>query len=536
MLFKQFIGKYTWLTLAGIICLHFLAYFVRGTSLEAILLLLVAISVVIIARYSLRNGLLIAFAEIFVGGHGHLLDFNLLGFSFSLRMAIFVAIMAVWVIFNGKRFFEEYRFEALRDLSWILLAVVVALGFIIGLANNGFTASFDDMNGYVTLFYILPILSLVWDNKARQYVLHVLSGCIIWLTASTIFLAYIFSHVNGKALHVLYAFVRDSRLAEITLQVIDNKGSLLEVYATGLNLIQLQEYWYRIFMPAQFFVVIGMVLIIASALFMWRASKMPIWIYYVSTLLMMAIFLSFSRSFLLGLMMASIFLFVISWFSGKKKFISIPKRVFGLMLSGVISVVCIWSIIKIEIPARPDLTEAIFFQTSAQTGRTEAVTSRWNLLTPMMESIYRSPILGSGFGTSITYISDDPRLRAEDATGTYTTYRFEWGYHDIWLKMGLFGLIAWVCIFISFAIAACYTIKTHGHAWLISGLFAGVIALFIIHIFSPFLNHPIGIGYLLYILPFFDFSVKNTKMEFSITPPRLPTIVSQKSTVTVARR
>jgi hypothetical protein len=33
-------------------------------------------------------------------------------------------------------------------------------------------------------------------------------------------------------------------------------------------------------------------------------------------------------------------------------------------------------------------------------------------------------------------------------------------------------------------------------------LFAGLITLYVTHVFSPYLNHPIGLGYLLFLLPF----------------------------------
>src|SRR5690606_26879171 len=56
----------------------------------------------------------------------------------------------------------------------------------------------------------------------------------------------------------------------------------------------------------------------------------------------------------------------------------------------------------------------------------------------------KRPILGSGYGTTVTYETSDPRLLSTIGS-SYTTYAFEWGYHDIWLKIGVVGasVYAW---------------------------------------------------------------------------------------------
>jgi hypothetical protein len=39
-------------------------------------------------------------------------------------------------------------------------------------------------------------------------------------------------------------------------------------------------------------------------------------------------------------------------------------------------------------------------------------------------------------------------------------------------------------------------------AWLGVGLIASLVMLYVTHIFSPYLNHPLGIGFLLFLVPF----------------------------------
>ncbi|MCH8049627.1 hypothetical protein IH979_02855 [Patescibacteria group bacterium] len=147
----------------------------------------------------------------------------------------------------------------------------------------------------------------------------------------------------------------------------------------------------------------------------------------------------------------------------------------------------------------------------------------------MMEQIQRSPIIGSGFGTEVTFISDDPRVRAINPSGEWTTYRFEWGYQDIWLKTGVLGLIAFGWYAILIFIAVIFTMKRHGNAWLSAGLGAGVLALFIINIFTPFLNHPIGIISMLFVLPFLDFEGLTKKFQESRAKARRFSAVKEMS-------
>jgi len=82
----------------------------------------------------------------------------------------------------------------------------------------------------------------------------------------------------------------------------------------------------------------------------------------------------------------------------------------------------------------------------------------------------------------------------------YTTYAFEWGYLDIWFKIGLLGLLSylfWLGIIFKKGISYYKTSPTIEIKTITLGLLFGLIALIITNIFTPYLNHPLGIGYLL---------------------------------------
>ncbi|MBU1126611.1 O-antigen ligase family protein [Patescibacteria group bacterium] len=499
---KQFIGPWTWRVIIGALVIHILAFFFRETVVELPLLLLFGLATVIISYRSLPTGLLIAFTELFTGGHGHLLDSDIFGLSVSLRMIIFAAVMLIWFIKVMKKDIS-LSFIALRDAPWLLIFVAVVVGTLVGFLRNDFGLVFDDMNGYMTIAYLLPIISINWNQSDRRDLLQVLFGSAAWLTGFTLLLSYLFTHLDGKTLHVLYAFVRDSRLAEITIQVISGESSGY-LNSAALQILGDGGYFYRIFMQSQFFVMIAFLVVATAMFFIWRNQRMPNLAWLSLGLFLSAIFLSMSRSFLLSLGVVCLAIFILAFFFGKRPLVNISKRSVNAVIIGGLSLLVSILTVVFPLPNNPDITDAAFYSTSEDNDRDLAISSRWSLLGPMMDMIYERPVLGSGFGTEVTYVTDDPRIRDLIPDGILTTYRFEWGYQDIWLKMGILGLAAFAFYVVSLFWGIRYTAKQHGHAWIVVGLGLGVMALYITHIFSPYLNHPIGLAYMLFIIPFID--------------------------------
>jgi O-antigen ligase len=120
-----------------------------------------------------------------------------------------------------------------------------------------------------------------------------------------------------------------------------------------------------------------------------------------------------------------------------------------------------------------------------------AVSSRAAQFLPLLSAIAKSPLIGFGFGKTVTYASADPRILRANPDGLYTTYAFELGYLDIALKIGLLGLLLYALLIFKIA-------RGLGRGELLAGL----VALLVINIFSPYLNHPLGIGYLLLLTIF----------------------------------
>lgn len=114
-----------------------------------------------------------------------------------------------------------------------------------------------------------------------------------------------------------------------------------------------------------------------------------------------------------------------------------------------------------------------------------AAASRWSLLPVLWDAIKKQPILGYGFGSKLTYETKDPKLIREFGSSQFTTFAFEWGYLEQWFKMGILGLGALL------ALLVVLFRRTRG------GLRAALVALAVVHVFSPYLNHPLGLGFLI---------------------------------------
>ncbi len=497
MFAKQFFGKISWVVILVVAAMHAIAIPLQHAQTPSLIaLMLMGILVAVISWRSLSTGLLIAFAEIMVGGHGHLIDASVGGFAVSLRIVIFAAVMFAWLILLLQRRVTP-KFFPYRDIPFLMLGTAVVIATATGVLHNTPGNMFDDMNGYLTILYILPMVSVLWDQNFKRQLLHVLCGSAAWIAVSTLLAVFLFTHLPGLALHDVYRFVRDARLAEVTLLTTPSwfVGHLLSTDA---------PWYFRVFAPGQFFTLATALLLGAARFVLWRDGKMPIGARILFSLCAATFIASLSRSFFLGAFVGGTVMFVTVIANIPRPLMRNVRHITSLTLLTFFGIGLFWGVIAFPWPHHPDLRDAAFYQEESGDARGMAVSSRWNLLYPMWEAIIAHPIVGNGFGTEVTFISDDPRVREITPTGEWTTYRFEWGYQDIWLKMGLLGLAAFIAYAIVLTQAFRFTVRTQGNRWIAIGLYSGAVALFAAHAFSPYLNHPIGLGFMLFILPFFD--------------------------------
>lgn len=494
---KQWFDRNTAYGLLGLLVLHGVAWLTQHTAWTAIPFSIIVITTLVISCRSLVWGFAIAMLEIIIGGHGHLIDVSL-GMTVGLRLGIFGAVMlSVLYHFFVKKVRPVFVFE--RDVPILAILGAVILGSMIGAANNPLGQVFDDANAFVTLLYLLPVSMIVWTNETKRIVLWTFALGATWVAGSSLFLLYYFTHSNPDAIWAMYHFIRDARLAEVTL--LSGPDWLVATFPNG-------PWFFRVFEPAQAFVMLFTFVLISMVCFVtktWRSRSTVA----LPLALMFAVDLSGqSRSFWIGLIAGGFALAAAVLYERPSIREVIRMKATGVVAI-VIAIVTMWVAIVLPLPSRPDLSDSPYYKGQDDDTRDLAVSSRWNLLTPMMEKIGDAPVWGAGFGTTVTFISDDPRVRAINSNGEWTTYRFEWGFHDIWIKMGLLGLFAFAWYFFSILRAAMRSIRSKQETrWLTIALAAGIVAIFASHAFSPYLNHPIGLGFMIMVLPFMPWQRK----------------------------
>lgn len=476
--------------------LSFLGYYHQ--SVNFISFFAVSITILILSLYKLEYGLFALLAELMIGSFGYLFYFENNGFKISIRIALWLIVMSIWLAGEIIKFIKTKKFETVFFRSRYLFYFSALFIFIIfGAANgfmrdNSFSDIFFDFNNWLYFLLVFPIFHIFQNSENLKIAKRIFLASAMWLSVKTIILAYIFSHDFNFFIPDIYLWVRRSGAGEIT-QVIP-----------GFN---------RIFMQSHIFVLIGFFALLFYLLKS-TAIKNKFFSYYVFPLVLFlsAIIISFSRSFWIGLATGAI---LVSLTAALKLKIGFKKfAIFSMFtaLSIILSLALSSAAIKFPYPARHvnfDASE-LLSQRASQMSNEAGVSSRWRLLPQLWKKIKATPILGQGFGTTVTYQSYDPRVLKTNSKGEYTTCAFEWGWLDIWLKLGIFGLIAYLSLFVKLAFDG---LKINSRLSL--SLAAGLIIIFCVNIFSPYMNHPLGIGYIIMAAAIME------KLKKHYAPPHL---------------
>lgn len=476
---KQFFGTPFCIALAGLAAMFGVSLLVFDTVFAGPLLIAVVVLTLALTWQRLEYGILIAFAELFANSHGHLVFVDLFGIQVSLRMAVFAGVMVGWLgLFVSKRVALNWRDQRLGWFALLLLGIV--LGAALGVLNHPLRDVFSDGNAYLYLAYLLPILSVQWTAETKRWLIQVLMASAAWVVLLTFGLLFIFTHFPEWTLRDVYVFVRDTRTGELTKM----SGPL-----------------FRVFLQAQISVVIAWILSVAAGFYQKNLSRNQwlVWI-LISSVCFATFMLSLSRSFWVGGLVA--FACLAGWLI-KKRLLTL-KRVSGLV-GGTLMVSIVLMLVTLLFPYPQPVTSVGNFRDLFSDRSTDisdvAVSSRWKLLPPLWQGIGEQPIVGSGFGQTVTFQTDDPRVRAFSPDGSWTTFALEWGWLELWLKMGILGPIGFIYAMVMIGIAIHQQLFKN-HQWLGVSLILVLLFLAATHVFSPYLNHPLGLGLLLFMLPF----------------------------------
>jgi len=455
------------LSLMAIELLSLISFIITGFSVYAFWI--VVILSLTLTLYKIEYGLFILLTELFVGGHGYLFFYNFNGTKISIRLVLFLIIISVWFAKKIKNLDFSLKIDKKNIIIYSSLFLFITIGIINGLINNETSNVFFDFNAWI-YFALLPIFfELI--KKVPNSTIQILTGATTYLSLKTLGSLFLFSHSITGIGGIFYKWIRNTGVGEIT-------------YISGTL--------FRIFFQSQLYCLIGFFIILALLI---ANFKIKNWINYLPHaiyiyLVSLTIYISQSRSFWVGGLAGLFFIIILSFWKLKIKIRYIAILIF-LILIMFIDQSFLIKIITNDFSGNLVSQRFKGLQTEA------AGMSRINQLNPLTYNILQQTVFGYGFGKTLTYQSTDPRIVQTHPNGIYTTYAFEWGYLDIWLKIGLLGLISYLAL-----IAYLYFSGIKKISPLHIGLLAGLTALVFTNIFSPYLNHPLGIGYIMLISGF----------------------------------
>ncbi|MCX6740028.1 MAG: O-antigen ligase family protein [Candidatus Parcubacteria bacterium] len=464
--------------------------------LSGIFFVSIAIVVLMFTLYKLEYGLWIALAELMIGSQGYLFYLDLPGFRISMRLAIFLIVFFVWLLkyFRPIDLFNLLKKDRLVQ-NFIIFLCFIALGVINGIiSGNGIKNVFFDVNGYLYFGLFFVFLEVFKTKRQVAAFMKVFLAALSYVSVKIFFTLYLFSHGIPYITDYFYHWIRDTRVGEIT-------------YAGGN--------FFRIFFQSQSWSLIGIFIILSLLVLFIQQQKKPSivgnvlerslqdgkWLFLLLVFIEASILISFSRTFwlggLAGVLALAVYLIFIARLSLKK----LCQAAGVLAASGVLSVLLVLAIANFPIPTPSGLFSADMFKDRfAMISGEAGVSSRWNLLPVLVEKVKEAPFIGTGFGSAVTYKTEDPRIKNEaNPEGTYTTYSFEWGYLDTVTEIGFIGLFVYLLLIGQILYAGWKQRKNY----IVAGLLIGLIVLMVTHAFSPYLNHPLGISYLMLCMGLF---------------------------------
>jgi hypothetical protein len=474
---KQFFSTTFWQALFTMALLYGLGLLGYYTGLSGPMLAGMALSCAYLSYHHLDRALFFVFIELFSNPHGALLVTDVGGFSVSLRMAIFIGVMTGWGIGWALKDYQPKLRDG-RAQIFALIALGVALGFVIGALSRDPITVFGDGNAYLYLLYLLPVLCVEWTHKHRHDLLQILAAGAMWAAAVSFTILYIFTHFWVALLTPLYEVVRDLRVAEVT---------------------DVGDGVYRVFVQSQMFTAIFGWFVLALA----PLGERKVWFVGLGGIIIAIVLLALSRSFWVGLMPALAFLLFMLYRAHRPRIKQMAHFAGWSLLTTVTGIGILFVVALFPIPDPSLAGGSLMDSLKDRTTQTQdaGISSRWKLLPPMLNKIFDSPIVGHGFGATVTFETDDPRVRTINPDGTWTTSSMEWGWLELWIKMGVLGPLGFLYTAYEL-IRRLWAYTWTQQAWLGLALVTGLIFIFSTHFFSPYLNHPIGLGYLLFLVPF----------------------------------
>lgn len=429
-----------------------------------------------------------------------------------LRVLTYVII--VEVILGGAGRFIAVGPLSIRMLLYGVAFFILFICVICDFKNTIYKFNFRDINiKLILLFFVWIIFSAIKGYFFSKFSLHEVIGDVTGFVSLALIFLFTYVFDDKKYVKTITSVI----VAAVTVQgvalILMNFGLALGVLNyEGLNTLINDLYmgamaWIhpgsiRIFLKSSIYLQVGFLLALGM-LMKENSKKKRILLYAALIIIGYSIILSFTRGFWIAAFVTTVLLII-------KKPVNFIKPL-GITIIGIIILMSLNMAafrnvnIAYSIASRVGI---IHIDTNTETGKSknivsndaveEALDYRIALKSHMFKQIKKTPILGSGFGIVFRDINQE-------------VSHSEYMYYDIWVEMGLIGLLLYIGMFIAM-----------GYKWLKIRIerrdinksnyldeyilaFAGVA---VTTALNPFLNNPLGITYLVLVICILNISYK----------------------------
>ncbi len=497
-------------TLLGF-CIVFLSFFGYLWPWVNLVMCLAIVSLALFFAFRSPPALLgLFFAELILGGKGYLFSLSLGSYLLSLRQALFVIVMIAftWSLLRERkvRFFQT-------PFAWSSLPFFLAVlfGAIFGWFRHPHLVWFHDVNGYLALAVLFALAQLLRSSSSLRVLRHFLIPSVAALVLFTLLLSAIFSTVYYRPGFVKATSVSEDQLAKLgqgdrdqarlgqsvgmTPDVVrvdwsdvsDERPLLYRwVRDTGTaEVAYLGQRMFRVFTASHLFLAAAFVFMFALLTGRpLRFSSSHVFLWALLFALGLALLVSFSRSLWFGTAIGSLAVLLAS---GWRSFLRVSSTF-------LILVIIIGGLLSLVYPGGIQVLQERFQSSTTSSGEL-AATNRLQLLPEVMRSITAHPWIGNGFGTSVTFQS---LVAGTDEVEYIRVYLFEWAYLDLIAKIGCIGFAA-MLIWLTRGLSVLWQFfrrSTGDYRLLGIGAFGAVLVLIAANVFTPYLNHPLGLSLL----------------------------------------
>lgn len=383
--------------------------------------------------------------ELVLGGSGRLIT---IGPYVSIRYILFfVAIIYLLFKYVSRRFRIKKNVFYIDILLFMYVIIFsIGIGLMCGYEINNVLIS---SKGYLYILMYIPF-SIIIDNKGKSkqiYRLFINCSVILALITLTIFVFFYFDDA-------VYPFL----------------SPILRKFDYGY--IALRGGLPAVFMKTSPFMAITFIIVLIN--FVNIEKEKNIYNIFKLMILLLGIFATMSMGIWIATFIGVIIAIVL--FSGKKKIMGIAT--IGLLV--VISLLFLSEYITVSLANRLSSTDSSFI-------------IKFDQLLTLFRLWLEKPMFGYGLGLEITFQTE---------LVSRTMVNFELFWIQILVNMGLIGLVVFLRMFTK---PIYYTKKlseeiSFEESIQLKSLIIGLIVLSVISSVNPFLNNPIGIGYLIIVM------------------------------------